>query len=232
MTIEESKRRLQPLACSEWILRLDVPLAPQVNLVRPPPCSAWWAQLEGHCLTPGSSCALSQSMEPLQPGTPPPHDDPFPDIPYSEFPARGVWVVGPMLGVLGRCNRQVMRDRKPRWADGAKKAAGGSPPAPRACLAPDSPAAVLFQDPIPKGLIGGSWQPGRGQPCCPAQVGAAAEGSRAERRWEAWESHRSVIPTPVPISVVLKSVERLITWRGEGLRHSCCGICKQNQPFN
>ena len=51
LTVEETKQRL--LACPAWILRLDVPLAPRMNLARPPPRPARGPRPEGCCLTQG-----------------------------------------------------------------------------------------------------------------------------------------------------------------------------------
>lgn len=182
MTTKETKRRLEPLTCPEFILRLGVPLVLWVNLVRPSSCPTRGVRLERCCLTLGEVCVhCTKACSPCNPALHPCDGGPFPHLSHGRFPTRRVWVVSSCTGNFGRCVTG--------WWWGKESLAGPMVQKSRpAALFPHllplqllvAQQHVLFQGPHPHGA--GWWQAGRGQPCRPTQAGAAGKGRGAERR--------------------------------------------------
>lgn len=104
----------------------------------------------------------------------------------------------------------MMREGKPRWVDGAKKPAGGSSPAPPAHPALGGPAAcpVPRSPSVPMGLADGSQGGGSRAALQGQELQPRGAGQKGGGKHESLPG--SVFPSPVPISVALKGVERLV----------------------
>lgn len=226
-TSKETKRRLQPLACPEWILRLDVPLAPWANLVRPPPCPTRGTWLEGRCRPWGRFAS-----------TAPKHAAPVTQrfILVMVAPSQTSHVVGfqpegfglsvPTLGILEVAWQSDGEGRKASlgwWCKKASRRLFSCTSCPSSSWWPSS----LSSSKVPVRPHGaGWWQPGRGQPC----YSQGEQGRREVGSMRVSQECFSITGTHFCSSQ--RCWKASYVTRCEGLGHSWSDICKQNQQFN